>query len=337
MARPSARYIEELVAKWQPKLAKAFLEAFAKIRNRVKKAVLVRLIERGDIQGAILAVGLNPAALNEFSMVHAQAYAESGEATAEHVPASPDGNSPFPFLFALQAARSVAVLRERYVNLQQQVFDSAALAVRDAIVDGLDSGTSPGQIADRLIGYVDRTTRTRVGGIVGLGQGHAKWVASYANDLASDDPAILKRLLDRGLRDKRFDPVILRAIADGKVLTAAIQSRARTAYVSKMLFENARFVAGREAWRLIAAAQEEAWQQAIDSNTVRQDQIVRFWMTRRDERVRRTHRLIPGMNADGRGWREPFQTPSGPSMHAPHDFDPMCRCFERIEVVKPKV
>lgn len=57
----------------------------------------------------------------------------------------------------------------------------------------------------------------------------------------------------------------------------------------------------------------------------------RFWHTAGDERVRHTHRAVPGMNPNGVGLSEPFKTPIGPAMHPPLEIN--CRCRVRLRKV----
>jgi hypothetical protein len=106
----------------------------------------------------------------------------------------------------------------------------------------------------------------------------------------------------------------------------------RTAYANRALKWRGDNIARNETIKALGAAQTQAWQQAIDKGAVETDLLLRFWVTAGDERVRHTHRLVPGMNKGGRRWGEPFLTPTGPSMHAPHDTDPVCRCHERIKI-----
>jgi hypothetical protein len=168
--------------------------------------------------------------------------------------------------------------------------------------------------------------------VIGLHSTQEQWLAKYADDLGSTDPATLRSLLTRGLRDKRFDPAVLKAVREGRGLPADIRIKMRAAYANNALKWRADNISRTETLRALGAAQTEAYQQAIDKGHLDKSLIRRFWQTAGDGRVRPTHRLIPGMNKDGRGWDEPFQTPDGPSMHAPHDTDPQCRCREVVRI-----
>jgi hypothetical protein len=106
----------------------------------------------------------------------------------------------------------------------------------------------------------------------------------------------------------------------------------KVAYANKALRWRAENIARTETLRALGAAQTAAYQQAIDKGQLDPSLIRRFWVTSGDSRVRPTHRLIPEMNPNGVGWNEPFKTPDGPSMHAPHDRDHQCRCVERIDI-----
>jgi hypothetical protein len=125
---------------------------------------------------------------------------------------------------------------------------------------------------------------------------------------------------------------VLKAIRDGTSIAPEIQVKMATQYANKALKYRADVISREETVKALGAAQTEVYQQQIDSGKLDADLITRFPVTAGDERVRHTHRLVPGMNKDGRKWGEPFQTPMGPKMHAPYEGEIQCRCYERIRI-----
>lgn len=325
--------LEKLASTWEPKLRDAFLAAIRGITDRANLTVITRLLENGDFAGAFRALNIDPADFSQFALIHQQAFNSGGSAAADTIPPilQPAGHS-IRVLFNVRNPSAEAWVSQRSSKLITEIVDDQRNMVRDFLQRGLASGENPRTVALDLVGRVSATSRARTGGVIGLHSTQEQWLASYAADLGSTDPIALRRLLDRGLRDKRFDAAVLKAIREGRGLPSDTEVKMRIAYANKALKWRADNISRTETLRALGAAQVEAYQQAIDKGHLDKSLVRRFWETAGDERVRPTHRLIPGRNKDGRAWDEPFQTPDGPSMHAPHDKDPQCRCKEIVRI-----
>lgn len=325
--------LEKLSSAWEPKLRDAFLAAIRAIVGRAALAAITRLLENGDFDEAFRALNIDPADFSPFALIHQQAFNSGGAAAANTIPPilQPAGHS-VRVLFNVRNPSAEAWISQRSSKLITEIVDDQRNMVRGFLQRGLASGENPRTVALDLVGRVSATSRARTGGVIGLHSTQERWLASYGADLGSTDPVALRSLLDRGLRDKRFDAAVLKAIREGRGLPADMQVKMRAAYANKALKWRGDNISRTETLRALGAAQVEAYQQAIDKGHLDKSLIRRFWQTAGDERVRPTHRLIPGMNKDGRGWDEPFQTPDGPSMHAPHDKDPQCRCKEVVRI-----
>lgn len=331
--RPPSDYIERLSEQWEPRLRAAFLAAVAEIAGRINISALTRMLERGDIPGALRLVGIDPSDFSLLSLEQARAFHETGMQAARTIPPLrlPEGQR-LEVRFDVRNPLAEAWVREHSSRLVQEIVDDQLVAVRQHLEVGLERGLNPRTVALDLVGRQSRVTGQREGGVIGLHSQQERWIARYAEDLASDDPAALRRLLARGLRDKRFDRSVLKAIREGRGLPADLQAKMRLAYANRALKWRADNIARTETMRALGAAQTQAWEQGIEKGVVERGDIRRYWVTAGDERVRHTHRLIPGLNKAGVGWDEPFRTPTGFSMHAPHDTDMQCRCRERIAV-----
>lgn len=318
--------IESLTEKWEPRMRAAFLDAIASITTTVDIAFLTRLIEANDIVGALAAIGVDTAHFSALALTQTAAFNEGGMALARSA-----SRADFNLLFDVRNTRAETWIRQRSSTLIQSITTDQRVAIRNALEAGMQAGTNPRTTALDLVGRIDPRTRQRTGGVIGLHSTQEEWLRTYSADLASSDPAALKRLLERGLRDKRFDSAVLRALRDGTGISAETQAKMRATYANKALKWRADNIARTETIQSLGAAQTEMWQQAIDDNKVEVDLLTRYWITAGDWRVRPTHRLIPGMNPEGRKWNEPFETPDGPQMHAP-STDPQCRCMEKVRV-----
>lgn len=325
--------IEALTETWEPRLREAFLSAVRRIADRVSVAAVAEALARGDVEAAVRLVGLDANDFTALRNAMHDAFAAGGSSVAETIPAIRDGaGALIKILFDVRNLRAENWIAERSSSLVTEIVADQLVMIRANLRAGLEAGLNPRTTALDLVGRISPATKTRVGGVIGLTSGQEAWQRAYAAEIASSDPAALRKALDRGLRDKRFDRSVEKAIASGEPIPVQIQAKMLAAYRNRSLKYRADTIARNETIRALGRSQTEAFSQAIDSGQVEAEAITRFWRTAGDERVRHTHRLIPGMNAKGVGWGEPFQTPTGPSMHAPHDVDIMCRCREVIRI-----
>lgn len=319
--------IESLTATWEPRMRAAFLQAVTSITTTVDIVALTALIEAGDVLGAMAAVGADTAHFSALALTQTSLFNEGGMALARAA-----SRATFQVLFDVRAPRAEQWIRQRSSTLIQEITADQRTTIRNHLEAGIRAGENPRTTALDLVGRIDPRTKQRVGGVIGLHSTQEEWLRTYSADLASSEPARLKALLQRGLRDKRFDATVLKAIRDGTPIPAETQAKMRAAYANRALKYRADNIARTETIRSLGQAQTEMWQQNIDRGKVDVALLTRFWVTAGDARVRPTHRLIPGMNKEGRKWNEPFDTPDGPSMHAPHDVDPQCRCYEKVKM-----
>lgn len=337
MARPADR-IAKLMAQWEPAIRDAVLGAVKSWRDSISLRELTALIKAGDVEGAIRAVGLDRARFRSLSRIIEQAFEAGGEdATAGiRVVRGPLGLRINP-LFDVRAPRAQAWLTQHTTDLITQITeDQRALIrqtlapLRNPLADPMLTGDTPQKLALDLVGRVSRVSGRREGGYLGLTSQQAEWAANYERQLRELNP----EALTRKLRDRRFDKTIQKAIREGKPLPADKIEAMVSTYKNKALLYRANVIAENEASTALHTSQAEAWEQAIRRGVVAESQVRRFWLTSADERVRHSHRLIPGMNKEGVGLHQPFQTPKGPTMQPGWSFDPGCRCRVRVRVVE---
>ena len=165
-----------------------------------------------------------------------------------------------------------------------------------------------------------------------------KMVAAVENYRASLEGNSRMALAPR-LRDPRGDGPVARAVDTGAPLPQRQIDSLVSRYASRMRAHRARLIARTVTTRIINQAQKALMDAQVRRGLVDAASIRRYWHTRRDERVRHSHRLIPGMNERGVGPDEPFQTPLGPLRYP---GDPLgiasnvlnCRCRVRYGVVE---
>ena len=337
LARVLARYVSEpaddLAATLQDAINKAFMDGVISATERASVEAIVDSLNANDIEAIVRHISPTEGDFSQLNLAIRNAFHSFGMRTVTSIPQqlSPEGFK-LTVQFNVRNPSAERWLSEESGTLIQEIVRDQHTAIRTHLTTGMATGQGPRTTALNLVGRISPVSKRREGGIIGLHSVQERWVANYQRDLASSDPAVLRSLLNRGLRDKRFDRTVQKAINEGTTIPADTQSRMRTAYANRTLKYRADNIARTETLRSMGAAQTEGYQQAINKGTVDPKTIKRYWVTAGDERVRPTHRMIPRMNPNGVGWNEPFRTPTGPSMHAPHDYDINCRCRERVHI-----
>jgi hypothetical protein len=199
----------------------------------------------------------------------------------------------------------------------------------------MTKGQNPRDTALGLVGRINRATGRREGGFIGLTSQQAGYVNRAKGELA--DPAKMGDYLQRSLRDKRYDRMVLKAMRDEKPLAQADIQAITGRYSDRLLKHRADTIARTETRTARHTAQHEAMQQLIDSGGVRADQVTKEWSATGDARVRDSHAAMDGQKVR---FGELFTTPSGAHMRFPQDTAfgaPAsevinCRCYMQVRV-----
>jgi hypothetical protein len=330
--------IAKLIEAWEPQIRAAFLAAVKTWRDRIVLADLVTMLKRGDVEGAIRAVGLEPARFRPLDVALTQAYEAGGiDATLQIRPQmGPLGLRISP-VFDVRASSAEAWLRDYTAGLIRQITDDQRDAIRQILAplqsgqDAMLTGETPQKLALDLVGRINRATGHREGGLLGLTTQQAQWATNYERELTGVPDV---GALSRKLRDRRFDAAVRKAIAADQPIPAKTREAMVAAYRNRSLLYRANTIAQNEASTVMHESQVEAWDQAIRRGAVAEANVRRFWITAQDDHVRPTHRAVPGMNPEGVGLHAPFQTPKGPTMQPGWAFDPGCRCRVRVRVIE---
>lgn len=208
----------------------------------------------------------------------------------------------------------VARVRARRINVPFDPFDADLVRYAD----------QQGRDALRRMVADFRITGT------GLSLRQETAVRNYERSLRNPDAG----LLDRKLRDRRFDASVRAALRGENRLSEKRIATMVSRYRDRLLTYRARLIGQTESVRAENAAAFVLAGKAADEGRV----VRRYWDHRDDARVRNSHREIPLLNPDGVGPDEPFQTPLGPLMYPgdPNGFGDNvvgCRCQLRIEVL----
>lgn len=331
----SADPLKPLIDAAEKLIGGSFLRSVRRWRDQVSLKALTAAIKAGDVDGAVKALGIEAARFRPLDAAITDTFESVGEDITAHAITNATVGLRVGPLFDIRAGSAEGWIRQHTTGLVTQITDDQRALVRQALAplhsgfDPMMTGDSPQKLALDLVGRVNRATGSREGGLIGLTSQQAEWVANYQAELQGVPSA---DALSRKLRDQRFDRTIQKAIDQGREIPADTREAIVAAYKNRALRMRATTIARNEADAVSIQAQQEAWSQALDRGIVSQDKLARYWITAGDDRVRPTHRVIPGMNKNGVGFTEPFQTPKGPTMQPGWSFDPGCRCRVRIRV-----
>lgn len=323
--------IDELLARQEPAIRKAFLEAMQDARDAIVLQDVVDALARGDLAAAMQAIEFSRAFLAPLDQEIARSYFESGRAfTALLLADVRRGGLTVEVRFDPGSPRAAAWVRQHSSQLIVEIVEDQRAAVREALGVGLDAGRNPRSVALDVVGRIDQVTKRRAGGIVGLHSGQARAVENARAELLSGDPARMQAYFDRKLRDRRFDRVVRQAIKEGRPVSAVDVRRLTTRYSDRLLKHRGDMIARTESLTALSYAQDEATEQMLQASGLRRDQIKKTWRSRADGRTRETH---TAMNGQVRALDEPFASPSGARLRFPRDgMAPssetiQCRCY----------
>lgn len=318
---------DSLIDGWSDTLRKAFLDSVYKLRDQAQIDAIARALERGDVNGALRAVGLDPASFRAWDRSFEAAFEAGGNATIMALPVTRDAAGyRLVVQFNIRNPQAERWLREHSSTLVREILDDQREMIRTHLADGMRRGVNPRTAALDLVGRIG-LSGNREGGVIGLTSSQAEWVRRYEAELASDAP---EAALARELRDARFDAAVRRAAEAGEPVPASIRAKMVTAYKNRALRFRAEALARTEAMTALHQAQDEGIRQAIESGAVDQSAVSFAWRTARDKRVRDTHKSMEGQT---RPYGVPFRSGSGAMLRYPGDPNAPaaerinCRCY----------
>jgi hypothetical protein len=331
-----AQLLDELLTRYEQSVAEAFRAAVADLAAGADLQRLIAALTNGDLNAAMDALHLDPAAYGKLRDAIEQAYGEAGQITTDSLPALKDRTGARVVIrWSARNYRAEAFLREHGANLVTRIVEDQRQAVRTRLETAMREGVNPRTAALEIVGRVNRATGKREGGIIGLSTAQEGYVANARAELTSEDPAALRRYLERARRDKRFDRSVQKAIREGTPLPQDVAMKALDRYQARLLQLRGEMIGRSEALRSLNAASHEALLQAVDSGAITAAQVRRVWRSAGDLRVRHTHQAL---NGDSVGLEERFRSPSGALLlypgdpSAPASETVNCRC-----IVQPRI
>src|SRR5574340_724298 len=165
--------------------------------------------------------------------------------------------------------------------------------------------------------------------MIGLTQNQLQAVRNF-REMLETQPTM--EVLNRALRDKRFDSTLLKAIKTGQRLRQEQIDAMVGRYFDRALNYRAKMIARTETLRASNAGAQELWRQAREQGLLRAENTRRVWIVTDDERLCPNCEEVPDMNEGGVGLDEDFDTPLGPIQVPP--LHPHCRCTVALKFRK---
>lgn len=328
--------VRDALAKLEPQVQRAFLEAIGDITKAADLQAVIRALEVGDVEAAVRAMRFEATLFGAVDRSLEEAYRAGGIAAIGSLPVirDPFDGGRIALGFDGRHPRAERWARDMSSRLIVEIVEDQRNMARDVIRQGLEAGRGPRSTALDIVGRVNKTTKRREGGLIGITSNQAQWVKRAEDQLRDGD---YSGYLGRDLRNKQFDKLIARAERDGRALTDAEIGKISTAYRNNILRYRGETIARTETITAYRAGNQEGFRQLVDTGAVRDDQIVRTWGATGDLRTRVSHNFMNGVSVRGLDthWNVSgslMMYPGDTSLGAAAEMVVNCRCYETIRI-----
>lgn len=196
----------------------------------------------------------------------------------------------------LMGPRSALWAEQDSASLVTQVSQTTREALRTAVRDAMAHGKAIGTLTRAIRGIIEQVP------LVTPMQTPAQQ-AQHVRALTGLTPRQVGQV-------ERFREGLIQRGMTGDKLVSRVERKA-----AQLLRQRAELIARTESITAAAAGQQQFWEAAEREGLLDRGRARRHWVLTPDERLCSLCRAIPGMNPDGVGLHEPFQTPIGPIMH----------------------
>ena len=284
-----------------------FEESRMKIRNAYIKAVLAlttsvligeftRLIEDGNIEGAVALLAIDNSLIDDVVEEVRIAYRKHGTLHVRELKPPPDIKRVRGAAFTFELIgnpRAEQWLQAESSRLIVEVVEQQKQLARSVITENVARGNNPRNVAVQIVGRYNRKTRLREGGILGLTSSQERWVANAAAELDIGDYG---SYLARRLRDRRFDKTVRKALREGVPIPKETRERMVLAYRRRALRYRGEVIGRTESLRAQNVSQMHAVEGVIERGGIRdRKNAKREWQaTLGSPRTRDTHAAVHG-------------------------------------------
>lgn len=300
----------DALAKYAPSIRQAFIDAVQDVTDNAVLARVVEALERGDIDTAWRALGVQQSVFNRLVNAITTVFDKHAATIMSFIPQRTQEG--IKMRFDVRDPEAERWLREQSGALITNITDDMRAVVQNVATNGMAEGRNPRQTALDIVGRVNRATGRREGGALGLTTQGEEWSRAARQRLLS---------LDEGyfgleLRDKRFDATVRTAIETGRPLPLATVEKLVDRYRSNALRHRGEQIARTETLAAMNRSEYEATRQAMAQSDFPAEATRKVWKTASDDRVRHTHAALHNTSV---AFDAPFVTPSGARLLHPGD------------------
>lgn len=288
--------VEELLDVAEPRVARAIRSVIDRVVAEIDVDEIAQLLSVGRPEEA--ARYAEAVAARFAGTIQDEAYLRAARRMADAIER---GLGAAIVEFDVTNERAVDRLRQARLRLIQNFIADQRAMVREVFTETTIEGLNP------------RDAARRVRDSIGLTERQARAVDNYRRLLREGSPEALRR----ELRDKRFDRTVRRSIRDGEALTDDQVDRMVGRYQDRYRRYRSETIARTETLRAVHEGADDMIDQAIEEGDVEREEIVREWITARDERVRYSHSFMSGQQ---RPAGEPFISGDGNLLERPGDY-----------------
>lgn len=307
MTEDSFGRLNGLLSKYDQKIQSQFISAVNSAKSSILLNTLSDLLESGNFDTALRIADQIPLSVTtqiNFSIV------ETGNNTSNLIA----GLTTTPTFFDQTNQAAVNFMQQNRSRFIREFTAEQRNASTSAIVDGIRRGLNPKEQA--------RNFRQSIG----LTENQVRAVSKYRELLETND----KRALSRSLRDRRFDRTVLNAINQEKSISKLKIDKMVNRYRERYLKYRSEVIGRTEALRSVNQANNLAFQQAIESGTLDENDLIKTWHTSGLPNIRDSHELTNGQEVP---FNQPFVTGAGNLLMFPGDPNGpaeeviQCRCI----------
>lgn len=307
-----AERLDALIRKWERVLGNRFLVMVSGIKETAAVEELIVLLQGGRITEAVSLIDEHVA---RFAGATNEAFVDSATDTARFL----EDKLAFIIDFDRTNFRAVNVMRQRSLRVIRQFTEEQRVATRQALTRGIEAGVNPRAQARAFRDSIGLTSRQE------------RAVANYRRLLEENDSAVL----DRRLRDKRFDGSVRRALREGQPLGRQQIDKMVGRYRERWVKFRSETIARTESLAAVHEGKNEMYNQAYESGKIDPSKVTRIWNTSIDGREREHH---ADMHLQEREPNVPFTSGLGNSLMFPGDTNAPaeeradCRCAESTRI-----
>lgn len=336
MAVRIPKALAELIQKQVPPIRKAFLEGVQNTQNDTQIKALIERLKQNDLEGAYQTIRIDPKQFAGLGKEFSKAYWNGGTAVTGSINKAVLSVPVLPFDGTLPRAEDW--VKTHSSDLITNIVDEQKTLAKFVLQKGLAAGANPEMIARDLVGRINRITRKREGGFIGLTEKQTKTVLGVRDKLGSGNPEDLRAYLNLKLRDRRFDNTVNNALKSGKALKKSQIANISTRYEARSLMYRGNLIASNEATIAIENGRAEAFSQMVEDGSITKEQIRTYWRHTFSRDPRKEHIAMDGKSV---AFGVSFHLPDGTVMKYPHDpaggpkMNLNCHCYAD-HVVGPK-